>query len=59
MILGEDWRKTYNDFIKDKKLPIGISEKTAVAARVMRSKAIVLVSDKLYKSGAHSGVLMK
>jgi hypothetical protein len=25
----------------------------------MRSKAIVLVSDKLYKSGAHSGVLMK
>jgi hypothetical protein len=60
MMLGEDWRETYIDFIKDQKLPVGISEKSATAAHVMRqSKGIVLVGGSFYKRGARSDVLMK
>jgi hypothetical protein len=53
MTLGEDWRETYIDFIRDQRLPTGTYAKTAAAARVMRrSKGFVLVNNKLYRRGA-------
>jgi hypothetical protein len=60
MMLGEDWRETFIDFIRDHKLPTGMNPKSTATARVMRrSKGFVLVEDKLYRRGARSGVLMK
>jgi hypothetical protein len=60
MMLGEDWRETYIDFIRDQRLPAGMDGKSATAARVMRrSKGFVLVDNKLYRRGARSDVLMK
>jgi hypothetical protein len=60
MMLGEDWREAYIDFIRDQKLPEGIDAKTVEATRVMRrSKGFVLSDSKLYQRGARSGVLMK
>jgi hypothetical protein len=59
-MLGEDWRETYIDFIRDQRLPAGMDTKSAAAARVMRrSKDFILVDNKLYRRGARSGVLMK
>jgi hypothetical protein len=60
MMLGEDWREAYIDFIRDQRLPTGMDAKSAEAACVMcRSKGFVLVDSKLYRHGARSGVLMK
>jgi hypothetical protein len=60
MMLGEDWREPFINFIKDQKLTVGISERSAAVARIMRrSKGFVLVNNKLYKHGARPGVLMK
>jgi hypothetical protein len=60
MLVGEDWRGPFIDFIRDLVLPAGMDPKSATAARVMRrSKGFVLVEDKLYRHGARSGVLMK
>jgi hypothetical protein len=60
MMLGEDWRETYIDFIRDQRLPAGVCVKSIVAARVMRrSKGVVLVDNKLYRRGARSGVHIK
>jgi ribonuclease HI len=60
MVLGEDWREAFIDFIRDQRLPAGIDSGSAEAARVMRrSKGFVLVDSKLYRCGAWSGVLMK
>jgi hypothetical protein len=60
MVLQEDWREAFIDFIRDQKLPAGIDARSAEAARVMRrSKGFVLVNSKLYRHGARSGVLMK
>jgi hypothetical protein len=60
MMLGEDWREAYIDFIPDQKLPAGVDARSTEAARVMRrSKGFVLVDSKLYQHGARSGVLMK
>jgi ribonuclease HI len=60
MMLGEDWREAYIDFIRDQKLPVGVDARGTEAARVMcRSKGFVLVDSKLYRRGARSGVLMK
>jgi ribonuclease HI len=60
MVLGEDWREVFIDFIRDQRLPAGIDARSAEAARVMRrSKGFVLVDSKLYRRGARSGVLMK
>jgi hypothetical protein len=60
MMLGEDWRETYINFIKDQRLPAGMDKKSAAPARIMRQiKGFILVDDKLYKLGAHWGVLMK
>jgi hypothetical protein len=60
MMLGEDWREAYIDFIRDQRLLVGMDTRSAAAARVMcRSKGFVLVDNKLYRRGARSGVLMK
>jgi hypothetical protein len=60
MMLGEDWRETYIDFIRDQRLPAGVDAKSAAAARVMcRSKGFVLVDNKLYRRCTRLGVLMK
>jgi hypothetical protein len=60
MMLGEDWREAYIDFIRDQRLPIGMDARSVEAARVIRrSKGFVLVDSKLYRRGARSGVLMK
>jgi hypothetical protein len=60
MMLGEDWREAYIDFVRDQRLPAGVNARSAEAARVMRrSKGFVLVDSKLYRRGARSGVLMK
>jgi ribonuclease HI len=60
MMLGEDWREAYIDFIRDQKLPAGVDTRSTEAARVMRrSKGFILVDSKLYRRGARSGVLMK
>jgi hypothetical protein len=60
MVLLEDWREAFINFIRDQKLPAGIDARSAEAARVMRrSKGFVLVNSTLYRRGAQSGVLMK
>jgi hypothetical protein len=60
MMLGEDWRETYIDFIRDQRLPTRMDARSAAAAHVMRrSKGFVLVDNKLYRHGARSGVHMK
>jgi hypothetical protein len=60
MMLGEDWRETYIDFIRDQRLPAGVDARSTAAARVMRrSKGFILVDSKLYRRGARLGVLMK
>jgi hypothetical protein len=60
MMLGEDWREAYIDFIQDQRLPAGMDTRSAKAACVMRrSKGFVLVDSKLYRRGARSGVLVK
>jgi hypothetical protein len=60
MLLGEDWREVYIDFIRDQRLPAGMDARSAEAAHVMRrSKGFILVDSKLYRRGARSGVLMK
>jgi hypothetical protein len=60
MVLGEDWREAFINFIRDQRLPVGIDARSTEAARIMRrSKGFVLVDSKLYRRGARSGVLMK
>jgi hypothetical protein len=60
MLLEEDWREAYIDFIRDQKCPAGVDGRSVEAARVIRrSKGFVLVDSKLYRRGARSGVLMK
>jgi hypothetical protein len=49
MMLGEDWREAYIDFIRDQRLPVGMDARSTKATRVMRrSKGFVLVDSKLY-----------
>jgi ribonuclease HI len=53
MMLGEDWREAYIDFIQDQRLPAGMDARSAEAAHVMhRSKGFILVHSKLYRRGA-------
>jgi hypothetical protein len=35
MVLGEDWREAFIDFLRDQKLPAGIDAKSAEAACVL------------------------
>ena len=59
LMIEEDWRIQFIDFIKEFKLPPHINAKSAEAARIIRrSKGFVLVGDNLYKRSA-SGILMK
>ena len=59
MMIEEDWRIQFIDFIKEFKLPLGVEAKSAQAACIIwRSKGFVLVGDNLYKRSA-SGNLMK
>ena len=58
MMIEEDWRTQFIDFIKEFKLPPGIEAKSAQAARIIwRSKGFILVGDNLYKRSA-SDILM-
>jgi hypothetical protein len=60
MVLEEDWRGAFIDFIRDQWLPAGVDARSADTARILRrSKGFVLVNGKLYRRGARSGVLMK
>jgi hypothetical protein len=60
MVLREDWREAFIDFIHNQRLLAGIDTRSAEAARVLRrSKGFVLVDGKLYRRGARSRVLMK
>ena len=59
LIIEEDWRIPFIDFIKEFELPPGGEAKSVQAARIIRrSKGFVLVGDNLYKRSA-SGILMK
>jgi hypothetical protein len=59
LMIEEDWRTPFIDFIKEFKLPPGVDAKSSQAARIIqRRKGFVLVSDKLYKPSA-SGIIMK
>jgi len=59
LMIEEDWRIQFIDFIKEFKLPPHVDPKSAEAARIIRrSKGFVVVGDNLYKRSA-SGILMK
>ena len=59
LMIEEDWRTQFIDFIKEFKLPPHVDPKSAEAARIIRrSKGLVLVGNNLYKRSA-SGILMK
>jgi len=59
LMIDEDWRTQFIDFIKEFKFPPHIDPKSAEAARITkRSKGFVLVGDNLYKRST-SGILMK
>ena len=47
---------SFVQILSDEKLP---TDKNKAVTIARRSKGYVLVGDKLYKRGAHSGVLMK
>ena len=59
LMIEEDWRIQFIDFIKEFKLPPHVDAKSTEAARIIRrSKGFVLVGDNLYKRSA-SNILMK
>jgi len=59
LMIEEDWRIQFINFIKEFKLPPHIDAKSTEAARIIRrTKGFVLVGDNLYKRSA-SGILMK
>ena len=59
LMIDEDWRTQFIDFIKEFKLPPHIDPKSAEGARITRrSKGFFLVGDNLYKRSA-SVILMK
>ena len=59
LMIKEDWRTPFIDFIKEFKLPPHVDPKSAEAVRITRpSKGFILVGDNLYKCSA-SDILMK
>ena len=59
LMIEEDWRVQFINFIKEFKLPPHIDAKSAEAARIIkRRKGFVLVGDNLDKRSV-SGILMK
>jgi hypothetical protein len=60
MMIEVDWRIPFINFIKDQTLCLGVDEKSAKAACIIRrGKGYVLVGDKLYKRESATSVLMK
>jgi hypothetical protein len=56
MMLGEDWREAYINFIRDQKLPAGVDTRSAEAARVMRRiKGFVLIDSNLIGAAHDQG----
>ena len=59
LMIEEDWRVQFIDFITEFKLPPHVDAKSTEAARIIRrSKGFVVVGDNLYKRSA-SGILIK
>ena len=59
LMIEEDWRIQFINFIKEFKLPSHVNPKSAEAAHIIRcSKGFVLIGDNLYKHSA-SDILMK
>ena len=59
LMIEEDWRTQFIDFIKKFKLPPHVDPKSTEAARIIRRrKGFVLVGNNLYKCST-SGILMK
>ena len=59
LMIKEDWRIQFIDFIREFKLPPHVEAKSVEAARIIRrTKGFVLVGDNLYKRSA-SGILIK
>ena len=59
LMIEEDWRIQFIDFIKEFKLPPHVEAKSTETGRIIRrSKGFVLVGNNLYKRSA-SGTLMK
>jgi hypothetical protein len=56
MMIDEDWRQPFIDYLSEQKVPSG---KNLAEQLIRRTKSYVLVGDKLYRRGASSGVLMK
>ena len=59
LMIEEDWRIQFIDFIKEFNLPPHVDAKSTEAARIIRrSKGFVLIGGNLYKRPA-SGILVK
>ncbi|XP_039803790.1 uncharacterized protein LOC120667866 [Panicum virgatum] len=59
LMIEEDWRIQFIDFIKEFKLPPHVDAKSAEATRIIRhSKGFVLIGNNLYKCSA-SSIFMK
>jgi hypothetical protein len=56
MMINVDWRQPFIDYIHEQKVP---SDKNIAEQLIRRSKAYILVGDKLYRQVATSKVLMK
>jgi ribonuclease HI len=56
MMIDVDWRQPFIDYIREQKVCI---DKNLAGQIIRRAKSYVLVSDKLYRRGATSRVLMK
>jgi hypothetical protein len=55
-MIDVDWRQPFINYTREQKVP---SDKNLAEQIIRRAKSYVLVSDKLYRRGATSGVLMK
>jgi hypothetical protein len=56
IMIDVDWRQPFINYTREQKVP---SDKNLAEQIIRRAKSYVLVSDKLYRRGATSGVLMK
>jgi hypothetical protein len=56
MMIDVGWRQPFIDYIREQKVP---TDKNLAEQIISRAKSYILVSDKLYRRGATSGVLMK
>jgi hypothetical protein len=56
MMIDVDWRQPFIVYIREQKVP---TDKNLAEQLICRAKSYVLVSNKLYRQGTTSGVLMK